>query len=71
MYGDLVHIDPSKERKHRRIRESFLDPGFRVAVIGVVAQLLGVLRDLQQAGRYLLDSLGPEKVAEIEENFEK
>src|SRR5206468_11356308 len=39
LYGDLVHVDRSKEKKLLRIRESNIAAGFHLAVIAVSAAL--------------------------------
>jgi hypothetical protein len=68
LYGELVHIDGPKERKRLRIRASEIEPGYKVALLGVLMALLQVVDQLRHYAQLFIDHFPAEKIEEIESN---
>jgi hypothetical protein len=65
-YGELVHIDPAKEKKLLRIRRSEIEPGFRLAVISVAATLSRLIDILRFYAEGFIQQFPPATIADIE-----
>lgn len=66
VYGELVHVDAAKERKRLHIQASFVEAGYRLAVMAVISSLVYVADTLRVYAEAFIATLDPATVKEIE-----
>lgn len=66
LYGELVHVDAAKERKRLQIQATYVEPGYRLAVIAVMSSLIHVADTLRTYGEAFIAMFDPAKIEEIE-----
>lgn len=66
IYGELVHIDRQKEKKLLRIRESEIEPGYKVAVVSIIASLAYLIDVLRRYAEGFVNQLPAEEIERIE-----
>ena len=66
IYGELVHIDRQKEKKLLRIRESEIEPGYKVAVVSIIASLAYLIDVLLRYAEGFVDQLPTAEIERIE-----
>jgi hypothetical protein len=68
LYGELVHVDASKERRRLQIRASRIEPAYQCALLGVLTACLQEIDELRHYAQMFVDEFPPELVRRIEDN---